>query len=88
MAPEALPFDVVGGEAAEADPAALDAERDGIRHGLVHAAQHLVPGQSVVQLRLFTRGGGREVPADLRLIREARSRADRSGVGFRAHKSP
>ena len=42
VAPEALPFDVFGREAAEADPADLDPERHRLRHRVVNAAEHLV----------------------------------------------
>ena len=58
----------------------LDAERHRLRHRVVNAAEHLVPGQPIVQLRLLAGRGGREVPADFQLVREAGGGAD--GVGF------
>ena len=81
VAPEALPFDVFGREAAEADPADLDAERHRLRHRVVNAAEHLVSGQPIVQLCLLAGRGGREVPADFQLVRKAGGGADGVGLG-------
>ena len=80
VAPEALPFDVLGGEAREAYPTDLDAQRHRLGDRVVRAAQYLVPGQSVVQLRLLASRRGREVAPNLRLVGKARRRGNRGRV--------